>query len=255
MYYQEKVYTQKHLKNFKCSTKILLIGIKFFDVVTRDGYFTKSREEFDLKYTPSGEKKNPNETLPSDSEEVITDSTTITEQQDGVSDSSEDPLFDLYDDLDQITTKFQPPKFQASVSYVPSDFIEKHTSVFLPDNVENNIRKDPNVIAALKNGNLKEEDITMALKGKAEYIKKLQEIVVRPTQKYEEIIANEELDNPYSFSKDSELEVLDQGAVSTIINKVKAYNAITDKLLTENPDATSEELEAIFNRPDDPNFL
>ena len=28
----------------------------------------------------------------------------------------------------------------------------------------------------------------MALKGKSEYIKKLQEIVVRPTQKYEEII-------------------------------------------------------------------
>ena len=106
----------------------------------------------------------------------------------------------------------------------------------------------------MKNGNLEEEDILMALKGKKEYIKKLQEIVVRPTEKYEEIIENEELNNPYSFSKDSDLEVLDQGAVSTIINKVNAYNAVTDKLLKENPDATSEELEAIFNRPDDPNF-
>ena len=74
---------------------------KVFEAVTQRGLYTNTREDFDSKYSPTSEKKNPNETSPSDSEEVITDSTIITENQDGVSDSSEEiNEFEVYRNLD-----------------------------------------------------------------------------------------------------------------------------------------------------------
>ena len=74
---------------------------RVFEAVTQRGLYTNTREDFDSKYSPTSEKKNPNETSPSDSEEVITDSTIITENQDGVSDSFEEiNEFEVYRNLD-----------------------------------------------------------------------------------------------------------------------------------------------------------
>ena len=205
------------------------------------------------------EKKNQVDT-PSDVVEEVTESTIETETSPGSLDSlqgsDEQPV--VTDDYDYLEDEFNilnnPPKEEVFYSkgfdgpqFVPVK--EKEIDSVL----KQKLLSDFNISKALENGVIDEKLIESALKGNKNAIKKIQELSVKTPKEYQSIIDKGDLNNPYSYTNKSDLVEFvsnpeDELKKLEAIQATQSFDAETKKLIDANPDATEEELDAIFNR-------
>jgi len=209
------------------------------------------------------EKKNQVDT-PSGVVEEVTESTIETETSPGSLDSlqgsDEQPV--VTDDYDYLEDEFNilnnPPKEEVFYSkgfdgpqFVPVK--EKEIDSVL----KQKLLSDFNISKALENGVIDEKLIESALKGNKNAIKKIQELSVKTPEEYQSIIDKGDLNNPYSYTNKSDLVEFvsnpeDELKKLEAIQATQSFDAETKKLIDANPDATEEELDAIFNREGSP---
>ena len=230
-----------------------------------------------------GEKKNQVDT-PSDGEEVLTESTTETEVQDGVSDSLEvnevveegvinesqlnfgDQTGDtenllpednvesfLKEDLSKLLENNDKSLegFQLPGSYRARAMRQQNISI--DEELKLKIEADPNIQKALAIGYIKQADITSALKGGRKSIEKLQEVSVKSTEdNILKLQQEKEKDySQYSDVKNFNYTPEEKEKTNSIIKKVKDFDAETARLIDfAGPNASVEKLQSIFQRED-----
>lgn len=212
------------------------------------------------------EKKNPNDTS-SNGEEVLTESTTETETIPGslasLEGNNEQPV--VTDDYDYLEDEFNIlnnlPKEEVfySKGFDGPQFVPVKEKEIDPV-LKQKLLSDFNISKALENGVIDEKLIESALKGNQNAIQKLQQLSVKRSETYTQELNSKKLNIPYAYESSSELVdyVAPEGEAETkksIRDKIKAYDAESVRLQAENPNATAEELDALINRPDDPNFV
>ena len=126
--------------------------------------------------------------------------------------------------------------------------------------LQEKILSDYNISKALEMGIIDDRTIESALKGNKNAIEKLSQLSRKSSEYYQKEIDDKKLNNPYAYESSSELTefVSPEGEAETkksIRDKIKAYDAESARLQAENPNATADELDALINRPDDPNFV
>ena len=286
---REGKYT-KSFEEFKTQFSEKDYQTKVFDAVVRDGLYTKDKQSFLNKYTTQGdvvEKKNPIVT-PSNGEEVVTESTTETETTPGSSDGLEanevvevdeqvdfreqmNPMNALIGDTESLIpeeevqsllkedldTLLQNSDVPFSGFYMPGQGrarVMRNASKIVDETLKLKIESDPNIQKALEVGYIKQSDIISALKGSRSAVEKLQEISVKSTEDNILKLQSEDF-KPYDDYSETKnyVETEEDKAIKTqAINAVNSFNAETEKLLDANPDATAQEMEAIFQREGSP---
>ena len=212
------------------------------------------------------EKKNPIDTS-SNGEEVLTESITETETSPGslasLQGSDEQPV--VTDDYDYLEDEFNilnnPPKEEVfySKGFDGPQFVPVKEKEIDPV-LKQKLLSDFNISKALENGVIDEKLIESALKGNQNAIQKLQQLSVKRSETYTQELNSKKLNVPYAYESSSELSefVSPEGeaeAKKSIRDKIKAYDAESARLQAKNPNATGDELNALINRPDDPNFV
>lgn len=233
----------------------------------------------------TSEKKNQVDT-PSTSNEVVTESTTETETTPGFSDGLEveveedvvEPVVDfneqispisalkedteelqvyINEDLDSILNKAKDPnrpRARGNITFTKTGrAIESQGPVLdlsIDEQLRLKIESDPNIQKALSVGYIKKSDVTKALKGDVKSIEKLQELSVKSVEDNMLKLQSEEF-QPYDVysEKQNYIETEeDKSITQNAVNLVTAFDAETKTLIDANPNATEEEMEAIFNR-------
>ena len=121
------------------------------------------------------------------------------------------------------------------------------------------ILSDYNISSALKMGIIDNELIESALVGNKNSIKKIQELSVKTPKQYAQEIADKDLNNPVPFEGESDLvEIIeskdDKIKKVNLKTRIKEYDKETSRLLDQTTNPSNEELEAIYERPSDPNY-
>ena len=258
---------------------------KLYEGLSSEGGYTKSFEEFKSQYG-FGEKKNPIVT-PSDGVEEVTESITEVETPLGSSDGLEatevvedvvEPVVDfneqispisalkedteelqvyINEDLDSILNKAKDPnrpRARGNITFTKTGrAIESQGPVLdlsIDEQLRLKIESDPNIQKALSVGYIKKSDVTKALKGDVKSIEKLQELSVKSVEDNMLKLQSEEF-QPYDVysEKQNYIETEeDKSITQNAVNLVTAFDAETKTLIDANPNATEEEMEAIFNR-------
>ena len=239
-----------------------------FEYVQSKGY-KKNIDSFST-LVGYGEKKNQVVT-PSNGEEVLTESTTETEVQDGVSDSLEvnevveegvinesqlnfgdqtgntenllpenDVQSFLKDDFSSLLEKATNPnreRGEGSITFTKTDRAIETQGEFLDlpidEQLKLKIEADPNIQKALSIGYVKQSDINSALKGNKKSIKKLQEISVKSIKDNEAKLQQEKKKeySQYSDVKNFQYTPEEKEKRNAIIKKVKDFDAETARLI------------------------
>jgi hypothetical protein len=243
---------------------------KFFDEVIKPEYDVESLEQFETVY---GLKKKV--VTPSDGVEEVTVSTTETEIPLGSSDGLEvnveqteevvettAPAIDsLY--LEQDLNSLMDIESATESNLTPGASARARMMRERNRNEDPKLKKkilaDYNVSAALKMGVIDEALLQSALRGNKKSIEKIQELSVKTPEQYTQEIADKDLNNPAPFEGSSELVEFvasedDKAKKLNLKSRIKEYDKETSRLLDQNPNATNEELEAIYERPNDPNY-
>ncbi len=256
-------------------------GIKSVYEMLPEGIFNDEQGFLDY-----AEKKNPIVT-PSNGGKVVTESTTETETTPGSSDGLEvtevveddfvdfkeqmNPLNVLKGDTENLIPEEEVQDFLTEDlnklldnSDIPLDGFYmpgqsraramKNASKIVDETLKLKIEADPNIQKALAVGYIKESDVISALKGNRKSIEKLQDIAVRSTEDNILKLQSEEL-QPYDVYSETKnyIETEEDKAIKTeAIRVVNSFNSETQKLLDANPDATEEEMQAIFQREGSP---
>jgi len=223
--------------------------------IIKPGAF-KDLQEFESSLV---EKKNQVIT-PSGVVEDVTESTTETEITPGSLDSSveeideseEQPyeyLQDAFQELDAIEP--ESPTFESANS-IRARLMNRSQREVNTD-LKEKILSDYNIQKALENEIITESEIDNAIKGSKGSIKKLQQLSVKTPEEYRAEIDKGDLNNPYAYKNKSDLVEFvsnpeDELKKLEAIQATQSFDAETKKLLDANPDATEEELDAIFNR-------
>ena len=215
------------------------------------------------------EKKNPIVT-PSDGEEVLTESTTETEVQDGVSDSLEvnevveegvinqsqlnfgdqtgpiveeevlipDAPIYIKQDLDLLLNKSKDPNRERAPDINTGGGITMGMSipgVVLDLDVDEELRlkieSDPNIQKALSVGYIKKSDVTKALKGDVKSIEKLQELSVKSIEDNTLKLQSDEL-KPYDVYSETQNYIEPEEEKAIKQNAVNAVNAFDTETKT-----------------------
>jgi len=234
---------------------------KVFNVVTRDGLFTKSREEFLTIYSPI-QKKNQVGT-PSTLEKVDTESVIEVETEPGSlvsADLAVDGDQYLETDIERLLEiETVPERTFTPGASARARAMEQQQRKVDPE-LKRKFLSDFNISSAINSGIIDEEDLNSALRGNKGNIEKLKQLAVTSPDKYTQKILDKRLNKPFAFEESSDLVefVTPEGEdekKAAIRKKIIAYDAESKRLQDENPNATAEELSAILNRPDDPNFV
>lgn len=239
-----------------------------FEYVQSKGY-KKNIDSFST-LVGYGEKKNQVVT-PSNGEEVLTESTTETEVQDGVSDSLEvnevveegvinesqlnfvdqtgntenlppedDVQSFLKDDFSSLLEKATNPnreRGQGSITFTKTDRAIETKGEFLDlpidEQLKLKIEADPNIQKALAIGYVKQSDINSALKGNKKSIEKLQEVSVKSIEDNEAKLQQEKEKeySQYSDVKNFQYTPEEKEKRNAIIKKVKDFDAETARLV------------------------
>lgn len=257
-------------------------GIKSVYEMLPEGIFNDEQGFLDY-----AEKKNPIVT-PSNGEEVVTESTTETETTPGSSDGLEvnevvevdeqvdfreqmNPMNALTGDTENLIPEEEVQNFLTEDlnklldnSDIPLDGFYmagqhrarsmRNANKTIDETLKLKIEADPNIQKALAVGYIKESDVISALKGNRKSIEKLQDIAVRSTEDNILKLQSEDL-KPYDVYSETKnyIETEEDKAIKTeAIRAVNSFNSETQKLLDANPDATEEEMQAIFQREGSP---
>ena len=235
-------------------------GIQSIYEMLPEGIFNDEKGFIDyaskLKLT---EKKNQVDTL-FDVVEEATESTTKTEITPGFLDSS----VEVVDDLEKKPYEYLQEDFQELNTLEPeSTTFESANSIRarlmnrsqreVNTDLKEKILSDYNIQKALENEIITESEIDNAIKGSKSSIKKLQQLSVKTPEEYQVEIDKDDLNNPYSYKSKSDLVEFisnpeDELKKLEAIQATQSFDAETKKLLDAKPDATEEELDAIFNR-------
>ena len=222
--------------------------------IIKPGAF-KDLQEFESSLV---EKKNQVDTS-SGGQKVPTESTTKTETIPGSSDfleeideSEEQPYEYLQDDFQKLDA-IEPETYTfESATSMRARMMSRSQRQINPE-LKLKILSDYNIQKALENEIITEKEIDNALKGGKTSIKKLKELSIKTPEEYQEIIDKGDLNNPYSYTNKSDLVEFvsnpkDELKRLEAIQVTQSFDAETKKLIDANPDATEEELDAIFNR-------
>ena len=257
-------------------------GIKSVYEMLPEGIFNDEQGFLDY-----AEKKNPIVT-PSNGEKVVTESTTETETTPGSSDGLE--VKEVVEVDEQVDFREQMNPMNALIGDTENLILEEEVQSFLKEDLDTllknsdeplggfymagqgraramknanktidetlklKIEADPNIQKALAVGYIKQSDIISALKGSRSAVEKLQELAVRSTEDNILKLQSEEL-QPYDVYSETKnyIETDEDKAIKTeAIRVVNSFNSETQKLLDANPDATAQEMEAIFQREGSP---
>lgn len=211
-----------------------------YKALNQAGDYTKSFDEFKTQFGFS-EKKN---LVPSTSQEVVTESTTTTETQDGSSDSLEgikDP------------TQAQIESIRETFSGLTNE----------------ELNSDKNIQAAINSGYISEDDLYTAgyrqpeqtsvlsaqpsYDDKQEAIRKISALKTKTSDDIDYFISQKKLDTPYAYENNSDLVEFtvnpeDELKKTQAIQAVKSFEEETKKLIEANPDITQEEIQEIQAR-------
>ena len=228
---------------------------KLYDGLSSAGDYTKSFDEFKNQYGFT-QKKNPNVTSDSNLETEVTESITETPEQPGSLDSF---VEETTETPDEVTTYVEEDLDQlmelAEKTVIPRGGVVIKTN---PNpGLKEKILSDYNISKAISQGFIDEDLIDSALDGDADSIEKIKQLSVKNPQTYTDQITNKKLDKPFAFEESSDLveyvtpeeEVIKKQKAK---EKVDAFNKETERLLSLKPNATEEEMEAIFTREGSP---
>ena len=228
---------------------------KLYDGLSSAGDYTKSFDEFKTQYGFT-QKKNPNVTSDSNLETEVTESITETPEQPGSLDSF---VEETTETPDEVTTYVEEDLDQlmelAEKTVIPRGGVVIKTN---PNpGLKEKILSDYNISKAISQGFIDEDLIDSALDGDADSIEKIKQLSVKNPQTYTDQITNKKLDKPFAFEESSNLveyvtpeeEVIKKQKAK---EKVDAFNKETERLLSLKPNATEEEMEAIFTREGSP---
>ncbi len=250
-----------------------------FEYVKSKGY-TKDISDFSM-LVGFGEKKNSNDTSDSNLETEVTESTIETESQPGSLDSSVEEKTQtpnqedtgvpedvelpeeveyLQDDLNSLMQVDTATESSLNPGASARARMMREQSREVDPLLKSKFLSDFNISKALEQGFISEKLIDDALRGNKNAIKKLQSLAVESPESYKQKITDQRLDKTHAFEESSDLVefVAPEGDFEkkeSIRKKIIAYDAESKRLQDENPNATAEELSAILNRPDDPNFV
>ena len=230
--------------------------------VLQEGAFADFNE-FSTVYDgePSPVKKK--DVSDSNLETEVTESTTTVETTPGSSDGLEESEvsdtfleedFENLSNIDTATISGITPGASARAQAM------RQLNRQIDPKLQEKILSDYNISRALEMGIIDDRTIESALKGNKNAIKKLSQLSRKSSEYYQKEIDDKKLNNPYAYESSSELTefVSPEGEAETkksIRDKIKAYDAESARLQAENPNATADELNALINRPDDPNFV
>ena len=204
------------------------------------------------------EKKNQVDT-PSDVVEEVTESTIETETSPGsldsleeIDESEEQPYEYLQDDFQELDAIESEPYAFESANSIRARMMSRSQRQINPE-LKQKILSDYNIQKALENEIITEKEIDNAIKGGKTSIKKLKELSIKTPEEYQAIIDKGDLNNPYSYTNKSDLVEFvsspeDELKKLEAIQATQSFDAETKKLIDANPDATEDELNAIFNR-------